>query len=269
MIPLVAQCITLVFHFLWCWLFISHLGMRETGAALASNITYIGNMVICDIWCYSNADIRKTYAKPSLDMIKDIGTYLKIGIPGACMICFEWWVFELLAIFSGLMSVDALAAEVIIVNVVGFVFMIPLGTAYAASALTGVFLGEQKIDKAKKYSRYCLVFIIFITVIVLIIMTIFRDGISRIFTHDDGTVSIIMDVFGMIGVYIFFDTIHGVQSGIIRGLGLQVWGAIYTLICYYIVGLPIALYLAFIHEMGVKGLWMGFALCSVLLDAGL
>lgn len=100
-------------------------------------------------------------------------------------------------------------------------------------------------------------------------MTVFRDGISRIFTHDDGTVSIILDVFGMIGVYIFFDTIHGVQSGIIRGLGLQVWGAIYTLICYYIVGLPIALYLAFILEMGVKGLWMGFALCSVLLDAGL
>ena len=56
--------------------------------------------------------------------------------------------------------------------------------------------------------------------IVLIILTIFREGISRLFTHEDGTVSIIMDVFGMIGLYMFFDTIHGVQSGIIRGLGL-------------------------------------------------
>ena len=73
----------------------------------------------------------------------------------------------------------------------------------------------------------------------------------------------------MIGLYMFFDTIHGVQSGIIRGLGLQVYGAIYTLICYYIVGLPIALYLAFIHQMGVKGLWLGFAVCCILLDAGL
>ena len=144
-IPLVAQCITIVFHFFWCWLFITHLGWREAGAALATNITYIGNMVICDIWCYSNADIRKTYTLPDKKMFEEIGTYLSIGIPGACMICFEWWVFELLAIFSGLMSVEALAAEVVIVNVVGFVFMIPLGTAYAASALTGVFLGEQKI----------------------------------------------------------------------------------------------------------------------------
>ena len=141
-IPLVAQCVTLVFHFFWCWLFITHLGWREAGAALATNITYIGNMVICGIWCYSNAEIRKTYTLPDKDMFKKIGTYLSIGIPGACMICFEWWVFELLAIFSGLMSVEALAAEVVIVNVVGFVFMIPLGTAYAASALVGVFLGD-------------------------------------------------------------------------------------------------------------------------------
>ena len=46
-------------------------------------------------------------------------------------------------------------------------------------------------------------------------------------------------------LYIFFDTIHGVQSGIIRGLGLQVYGSIYTLICYYLIGLPFALWLAF------------------------
>ena len=57
------------------------------------------------------------------------------------MLCFEWWCFELLAIFSGLMSVEALAAEVIVVNLVTLIFMVPLGTGYAASAFTGYFLG--------------------------------------------------------------------------------------------------------------------------------
>ena len=120
--------------------------MGEVGAALASNITYIGNMLITDIWCYSNSSIRKTYTKPDMRMFNDVGSYLKISIPGACMLCFEWWVFELLAIFSGLMSVEALAAEVVVVNIVAFIFMMPLGTSYAASALTGVFLGEMKIE---------------------------------------------------------------------------------------------------------------------------
>jgi MATE family multidrug resistance protein len=121
------------------------MGMREGGAALATNITYIANMIICDIWCYSSKDIRKSMVKPSWDACNDMCLYIKVAIPGACMLCFEWWVFELLAIFSGLMSVEALAAEVVIVNIVTFIFMVPLGTSYAASALTGVFLGEMKI----------------------------------------------------------------------------------------------------------------------------
>ena len=174
MIPLIAQCVTLVLHFFWCWLFITHLGWKETGAALASNITYIGNMVILDIWCYSNPSIRKTYTMPDSRMFKDIGTYLKISIPGACMLCFEWWVFELLAIFSGLMSVEALAAEVVVVNIVSFIFMMPLGTSYAASALTGVFLGEMKIAQAKKYARLTLVFNIIVTLVILLILGLLR-----------------------------------------------------------------------------------------------
>ena len=82
------------------------------------------------------------------------------------------------------------------------------------------------------------------------------------------TVFIVNDVLVILLLYIFFDTIHGVQSGIIRGLGLQVAGSIYTLVCYYLIGLPLALWLAFGKEMGVKGLWLGFSIACIILDAG-
>lgn len=73
----------------------------------------------------------------------------------------------------------------------------------------------------------------------------------------------------MIVLYVFFDTIHGVQSGIIRGLGLQVYGALWTLICYYPIGLTLALCFAFNREMGVYGLWLGFVIAVIVLDIGL
>lgn len=79
---------------------------------------------------------------------------------------------------------------------------------------------------------------------------------------------IINDIIYVLFLYIFFDTIHGVQSGIIRGLGLQVYGSIYTLFCYYILGMPLALTFAFKLEMGVKGLWLGFSIASIILDIG-
>ena len=57
------------------------------------------------------------------------------------MLCFEWWAFEFLAIFSGYISVASLAAEVIIINIVAFIFMMPLGISFAASSLTGFYIG--------------------------------------------------------------------------------------------------------------------------------
>jgi MATE family multidrug resistance protein len=68
--------------------------------------------------------------------------------------------------------------------------------------------------------------------------------------------------------YIWFDTIHGVQSGIIRGLGRQMYGSIFTLFCYYVCGMPLALYLCFKKEMGIAGLWGGFTIACIILDIG-
>ena len=72
----------------------------------------------------------------------------------------------------------------------------------------------------------------------------------------------------ILSFYIFFDTIHGVQSGIIRGLGLQIYGSVWTLICYYLIGLSTALWFAFGKNMGVYGLWFGFSIACVILDLG-
>lgn len=178
---------------------------------MATNITYILNMVIIEFICGKKESLKETYMGiPDRRAFVNICQYLAIGIPGACMLCFEWWCFELLAIFSGLMSVEALAAEVIVVNVVTLIFMVPLGTGYAASAFTGFYLGQGKIDQAKKYSRLTILFDICITVVILILLWTFHDAISTLFTKDRETVIIVNDVIGVLLLYIFFDTIHGV-----------------------------------------------------------
>ena len=42
----------------------------------------------------------------------------------------------------------------------------------------------------------------------------------------------------------------------------------YTLFCYYIIGMPLALVLAFTAEMGIVGLWLGYSIACVILDFG-
>jgi len=91
------------------------------------------------------------------------------------MLCFEWWAFELLAIFTGYMGVEALAAEVVIINIVSFVFMLPLGVSFAASSLTGNFIGSRNIRLAKRYANLAITFCILVTIGVLILMIGFND----------------------------------------------------------------------------------------------
>ena len=55
------QLVTLIFHFLWCYLFIVVMDGREIGAAMATNITYILNMVLIDTICHFKPELKRTH----------------------------------------------------------------------------------------------------------------------------------------------------------------------------------------------------------------
>jgi MATE family multidrug resistance protein len=156
------------------------MGLREYGAAAATNITYLLNMIIADLWI--KASSKDTFEHmvfmPGRHVFKDIGLYLKIGIPGMLMLCFEWWAFELLALFTGILGVYQLAAEVCIINMISFIFMMPLGISYSASALTGNYIGEGKIDLAKKFAAMTLVFDMILTSFIVLILGTGKVAIS-------------------------------------------------------------------------------------------
>ena len=57
------------------------------------------------------------------------------------------------------------------------------------------------------------------TIVVLMLISVFYDSLARLFTNEEEVVSIIESVSWVMIVYIFFDGIHGVQAGIIRGIG--------------------------------------------------
>ena len=155
-----------------------------------------------------------------------------------------------------------------IINIISFIFMMPLGISYSASALTGNYIGEGKIDLAKKFAMMTLFFDMVLTTVIIIILGSCKEAISQLFTQEPNVTRIFFDSMWVLLIYIWFDTIHGVQSGIIRGLGRQVYGSVYTLFCYYILGMPLALMFCFKKDMGIAGLWLGFTIACVILDIG-
>lgn len=199
------------------------MGLKEYGMAIATDLTYILNMIIADIWLRvqgkTEFECMIFFYDESTFNCAEICTFLRIGVPGMFMLCFEWWAFELLAIFTGYLGVKALAAEVVIINIITFIFMLPLGISYAASALTGKYLGMRKIKSAKKQAGMTIFVNIVLTSIIVLLIGLYQRQVAELFTTEPDVVAIIESVMWVLLIYIWFDTIHGVQSGIIRGLG--------------------------------------------------
>ena len=182
------------------------------------------------------------------------------------MVCFEWWAFEILAVFSGYISIPALASEVIIVNIVSFLFMMPLGISFSASSLTGYYIGQGKVRLAKRFALLTILLNLILSTFIILLMSLYKDSLAHLFSEDPEIIKIVQDMMWIVQLYIFVDGIHGVQSGIIRGIGKQFYGSILTLVCYYLIGMPLALGFAFKFKMGIEGLWVGFTIASILLD---
>ena len=112
------QGITVVFHIV-LWYFLTYtFELGVIGISVASTITNFGNLLIVILYItyYDKTVPKESWHFFNKDSFKGYGEYFKFGIPSALIICLEWWSYELLTIYAGMLSVDELAAHVMLFN---------------------------------------------------------------------------------------------------------------------------------------------------------
>jgi len=146
------------------------------------------------------------------------------------------------------------------------VFMIPMGVSYAASSLVGNQVGKNCKEQAQRYAVCSVLFGVFGVTLIMVFFLLAPRKIATFFTRDEDTVEIVVETLTVLSLYLLIDAIHGVQTGNVKALALQKYVSVTTLISYYGIGLPFALYFGFTKELGVKGFWLGFSISMVILD---
>lgn len=266
-----CQVSTTLLHFFWCWLYISHWQLEVLGAAMALNTTYILCFLMQELWIRVIKREKFEHVSAPLfapETFQEWWQFLKLGVPSTLMQCFEWWAFELIAIFAGIVGVKDLEAQIAIINVIGLVYMVPLGVQFAASGLVGNMIGANNKAQAQRYAIVCVVFAVICVSTMVVVFNCSPDMIGNLFTHDQEVVAIVTDTLPMLSCYLVLDAVHGAQSGNVRALGRQFAASMFTLGCYYAFGMPMALLFGFKMDMGVKGFWLGFLLALICLDLG-
>jgi len=124
-------------------------------------------------------------------------------------------------------------------------FILPAwGLSNAAATLVGQNLGAQQILRAEKSvfltTKYNIVFMGFVT----ILFTFFSQPIIRFFSHDENVIELGAKSLQIIGTGYIFYGISMVMTAALNGAGDTRTPTVINFICFWIVQIPLAYFLA-------------------------
>lgn len=247
------------------YLFIYTMNMGWIGAGAASSVSkgiYFAFLVSYIDLKYSSK-LNMKWRREAFDLNGWI-PMLKLAAANVVMMM-EWWCSEVIIFLSGLLPVDAnvnVASMTIFQQTNSICFMLPAGIQMAGSARVGYSLGAGNA-KAAHLSAYTAPLVgLALSCTMAIVLLGVRDHWGKLFTSDEDVVSLVAILLQPLSVYIIADGIQCSLTAVIKGTGKQAVGGPVVLFSYYVIGLPIAVYLAFNFGLsfGVLGLCIGTAI---------
>ncbi|XP_026225704.1 multidrug and toxin extrusion protein 1 isoform X2 [Anabas testudineus] len=237
------------------------------GSAIASSLSQVSICLLLFGYIRWKKLHLETWAGWSTDCLQEWGSYMKLAVPSAFMICFEWWIWEFGGFLAGVLGEVDLAAQHVLVEIGAIVYMFPLSIHAAACVRVGNALGAGNTSRAIVTCKVALVLSGALAVLQGFVIAGSKSVVGYIFTSDENIVKIVSENLTVYTFVQFFDALLCVCSGILVGSGMQKIAALSNLVCYYCIGLPVGIALMFAAKLRILGLWLGLLIC-VLLETG-
>ena len=173
-------------HFIASFFFVVYLDLGILGTGYSSACSFFVTFLALIYFSFKQKDIRETMVWPDTRIFLGLKEYLYIAIPSMLMIFLDWWVWELMILLSGYLSVAEQAAQIVLMNIKSFLYMFGLGMEQASCAILGQQIGKgNNIKSSKKYLQYMKEVSLVILVVNSLIMYIYQDVILRSFTANE------------------------------------------------------------------------------------
>ncbi|XP_028758172.1 protein DETOXIFICATION 16 isoform X2 [Neltuma alba] len=255
----VSSGVTTVVHVGFCWVFVFGCGLGSKGAALAISVSYWVNVILLVGYINVAPSCAKTWHGFSKQAFFNLFTFIKLAVPSAVMICFEYWSFEMVVLLSGLLPNPQLETSVLSIslNTCWMVYMISVGLGGAISTRVANELGSGNSDGAVLAIRVMMTMVICEGVTIAVLTILMRNVWGKLYSNDPQVIHYVASMMPLLALSDFLDGFQCVLSGAARGCGWQNLCAFINLGAYYVVGIPSAVLFAFFLHIGGMGLWMG------------
>jgi len=204
----------------------------------------------------------RPYLRPLLPDAIDIGPLLrmcKLGIPIGIQFFLEFGVFGAIGILMGTLGTIPMASHQVAINLASITFMMAVGVTQATTVLVGQAVGAGDSERARRSAGAGLLTAGSVMVFTGAMFLIFPRFLAGIYTPDLEVIGLAATLIPVAGIFQIFDGLQAVGSGVLRGVGDTLAPMIVNLVGFWLIGLPVSLYLAFPGGLGPLGLWWGMA----------
>ncbi|KAL1718056.1 mate-domain-containing protein [Schizophyllum commune] len=253
--------------------FVHYTSLGLLGSAVALCATYWLCFLLLCIFTYFSPthDKNGTWGglQPSLVFeARSCAIFLRLALPGILMVGTEWAAFEIVALAAGRLGEIPLAAQSVIMTTDQVLNTLPFGIGVAASARVGNLIGARSASGAKHAAHASALLSVIVGVMVMVTMIAAKDVFGYLFSDDEAVVKLVSKVMPLVASFQVADGLAGSCGGVLRGQGRQHLGAVFNLVAYYVLALPMGVSLAFKTPLGLQGLWIGQVVALFIVGIG-
>ncbi|XP_068661899.1 protein DETOXIFICATION 54-like [Aristolochia californica] len=229
------------------------------GVAVAAVLTNINMALFLLVYLYISRVCELSWQGWSRAAARQLWPLLELALPSCFSICLEWWWYEIMTVLAGYLPNPrvTVATTAILIQTTSFMYTMPMGLAACVSTRVGNELGAGKPQRAKLAAMVALGCAFVIGVINVIWTAVLRQRWARLFTKDEDVVALAAAVMPIMGLCELGNCPQTTGCGVLRGTARPAVGARINLACFYGVGTPVAVGLAFGLAIGFGGLWYG------------
>ncbi|AKJ41506.1 MATE family efflux transporter [Pragia fontium] len=254
-VTLIVNLITIVGNILVLYVF-------DLGLVGVAWSTVFGR-IICVILlaCLLNYGLRiRLEIKEFFNWSKDLlGKILHIGLPaaGENMV----WILQYMTAlaFIGLMGETALAAQTLYFQLALFVMLFGISVSIGNEIFVGHLVGAKRFEDAYRQTFRSLKLGVGVTVIVVAVFWLMDMNIMHFLSKDAGIIDMLLPLF-LLSVFLEPGrTLNIVMVNALRASGDAKFPLYTAMFFMWCVSIPIGYYLGIKMEMGIIGIWIGFA----------
>ncbi|MBN8202919.1 MATE family efflux transporter [Bacillus sp. NTK034] len=191
---------------------------------------------------------------------------LKIGVPMGLSIFFETSMFAVVTILISRFNVTTIAAYQSALNIVSFLYMIPISISMAQTVLVGFEVGAGRYKDAKAYSWLGIYLAVLIALFTGLLVVFFRYKVAGFYSTDSAVITLTAHFLIYALFFQISDAIQATAQAALRGYKDVNISFVITLVAYWLICLPAGYVLAHHTSLGATGYWLG--LTFGLLAAG-